>query len=241
MAMKTKIICGRPVRDLLGGSGLALLLVGPALAGQGEVPKFTHPRAITNPYLPLASLKQDILEGKEGGTHLRVERTAKPEVRKRFEFAGQSVEALAVEDREFENGKLSEVTLDYFAQADDGTVYYLGEDVNEYKQGKVVGHGGAWLLGLQTQKPGVLMPANPKLGDKFRSEDAPPITTEDDEVVGVADTVKVPTGTFKHCLKVKEVASDGDTEYKYYAKDVGCIQEGADVKLKSHSVRKETE
>src|SRR5437762_8234541 len=37
--------------------------------------KFSHPRDITNPYLPLATLKQDILEGKEGNAKLRIERT----------------------------------------------------------------------------------------------------------------------------------------------------------------------
>src|SRR3954469_15502639 len=89
-------------------------------------PRFSHPRQITNPYLPLASLKQDILESKTS----RIERTARPEIHKTFEVSRQTVDSLAVEDREFENGELMEVTLDYFAQADDGTVYYLGEDVN---------------------------------------------------------------------------------------------------------------
>ena len=183
--------------------------------------KFSHPREITNPYLPLASLKQDILES----SGERVERTAKPDVHKTFHIAGQTVEALAVEDREYAGGKLAEVTLDYFAQADDGTVYYLGEDVDEYKNGKIIGHSGAWLLGKDTQKPGVLMPAHPKVGDQFRSEDVPKITWEADEVVSVSETVTVPAGTYPHCVKIKEKTSDGDTEYKYYAPGVGCVKE----------------
>jgi hypothetical protein len=145
-----------------------------------------------------------------------------------------------MEDREFENGKLSEITLDYFAQADDGTVYYLGEDVDEYKDGKVVGHSGAWLYGKQTKIPGVLMPGNPKVGDKFRSEDVPKITTEDNEVLSLSETVTVPSGTYENCLKMKEVLSDGVIEYKYYAKGVGCIRElpeGGDVALKSHRAK----
>ena len=199
--------------------------------------KFSHPREITNPYLPLASLKQDILEGKEGSKELRIERTLKPDIRKTFKVGKQTIEVLVMEDREFENGKLSEVTLDYFAQADDGTVYYLGEDVDEYKDGKVVGHSGAWLYGIQTKVPGVLMPGNPKVGDKFRSEDVPKITTEDNEVLSLAETVTVPAGTYQDCLKMKEVLSDGAIEYKYYAKGVGCVRElpeGGDVVLKSH-------
>jgi hypothetical protein len=205
-----------------------------------EAVKFTNPREITNPYLPLASLEQDILEGKEGGKPLRVARTIKPDLHKTFKVGKQKVEALAMEDREFENGALAEVTLDYFAQADDGTVYYLGEDVDEYKDGKVSGHSGAWLYGKQAKVPGVMMPAQPKVGDKFRSEDVPPITTEDNEVLSASETVTVPAGTYENCLKVKEVLSDGGVEYKYYAKGVGCVREvpqDGDVPLKSHTTR----
>jgi hypothetical protein len=202
--------------------------------------KFSHPRDITNPYLPLASLKQDILEGKEGAKELRIERTIKPEIRKTFKVGKQKIDVLVMEDREFESGKLAEITLDYFAQADDGAVYYLGEDVDEYKDGKVVGHSGAWLYGVQTKVPGLLMPANPKLGDRFRSEDVPKITTEDNEVLSLSDTVTVPAGTYPDCLKLKEMLSDGGVEHKYYAKGVGCVREapeGGDVVLKSHTTR----
>jgi hypothetical protein len=205
-----------------------------------ESVKFSHPREITNPYLPLASLQQDILEGKEGSKEIRIERTLRPELRKTFKVGKQTVEVLVMEDRELEGGKLAEITLDYFAQADDGTVYYLGEDVDEYKDGKVVGHSGAWLYGKQTKVPGVLLPPNPKVGDKFRSEDVPKITTEDNEVMSLSETVTVPAGTYENCLKIKEVLSDGAVEYKYYAKGVGCIRElpeGGDVALKSHTAR----
>lgn len=176
--------------------------------------KFSHPREITHPYLPLASLKQDVLENKSE----RVERTVKPEVRKTFEIGGQTVEALTVEDREYDSaGNLTEATLDYFAQDDAGNVYYLGEDVDTYKGGKVSGHGGAWLLGKETKIPGVLLPAHPKVGDMFQSENVPAITIEDDQVVSVSETMTVPFGTFHNCIKIKEHASDGGTEYKYYA------------------------
>ncbi len=85
--------------------------------GQGAtLPPFSHSRDITNPYLPLASLKQDILENKSE----RVERTARPDVHKVFQLGGQTFEALTVEDREYTPvGDLIEATLDYFAQDDD--------------------------------------------------------------------------------------------------------------------------
>lgn len=204
---------------------------------QASSPKFSHPSGITNPYLPLSSLKQDILKSETG----RVERTAKPDVHKTFQVGGQTVEALTVEDRDFNaGGDLTEATLDYFAQDDDGNVYYVGEDVDEYKNGKVSGHGGAWLFGRDTQKLGLLMPAHPKIGDKFKSEDAPPVTWEADEVISLSETATVPAGAFQNCLKIKEVASDGDTEYKLYAPGIGCVEEiegETPMSLQSHTTK----
>jgi hypothetical protein len=202
-----------------------------------EVSQFSHPREITNPYLPLASLGQDILQNENE----RVERTARPDLHRTFQIGGQTVEALTVEDREFNaNGELTEATRDYFAQDDDGNVYYLGEEVDEYAGGRVVGHPGAWLLGRDTTTPGLLMPAHPKVGDKFKSENVPHITREQDEVVSLSETVVVPAGTFQNCVKIKEIASDGATEYKLYAPGVGGVEEveeKAGLALKSHTSR----
>ena len=66
--------------------------------------KFSNPRNITNPFLPLSSTKQDILEGMEGGAKFRVERTAKPEMEKLFKIGEQMVETLVFEDRAYEDG-----------------------------------------------------------------------------------------------------------------------------------------
>lgn len=187
--------------------------------------KFSHPTEITNPYLPLSALKQDILEGMEDGKKTRVERTAKPELHKTFKIGDLSIEAFVVEDRAYEDGKLAEVAIDYFAQDDNGTVYYLGEEVDEYKDGKIISHDGSWMLGKDTPVPGVIMPAKPKVGDKFRSEDVSAEIGEIDEVISLSETVKVPAGTYKDCLKIKESLADGTTEYKYYAKGIGAIRE----------------
>jgi hypothetical protein len=202
--------------------------------------KFSHPQEITNPYLPLASLKQDILEGKEGANTIRIERTARPDLHKKFKLGKQTVQALAVEDREIENGQVAEVAIDYFAQADDGTVLYLGEEVDEYKNGKIVGHSGSWMLGRDTKIPGVLFPGTATLGDKFRSEDVSKEIREDDEVMALAETVTTPAGIFRDCIKVKERLADGAIEFKYYAKGVGVVREvpaDGDVLLKSHTTR----
>ena len=140
-----------------------------------------------------------------------------------------------MEDREFINGQIEEVALDYFAQDDDGTVYYLGEDVDNYKDGKVVAHEGAWLYGKDTQILGVIMPAHPRVGQKFSPEDVGKVTKENDIVISLSEKASVPAGKFDNCLKVKETNSDGETEEKLYAPGVGAIKE-EDLLLKSHNI-----
>jgi hypothetical protein len=201
---------------------------------------FTHPREINNPYLPLASLKQDILEGTEDGKKVRVERTTLPEIHRTFRVNSKNVEAFAVEDREWEDGQLAEVAIDYFAQADDGTVYYLGEDVDEYENGKIKSHEGSWTLGRDTDVPGIIIPAHPKVGDKFMSEDVSREIMEHDEVISTTESAKVPATNYQNCVKVKEGLSDGTTEHKYYAIGVGVVREtpsAGDVLLISHTTR----
>ncbi len=200
--------------------------------------QFSHPRDITNPYLPLAALSQDVLEGKEDDMKMRIERTTKPDIHKTFKIGEQTVDTLCVEDREFINGALAEVTLDYFAQDDNGIVYYLGEDVDEYKNGKIVGHDGGWLFGRDTQSPGILLPGKPKVGDKFMSEDVSQAIHEEDEIVSLSETGTTPAGTYEHCIKLKEIQADGEVEYKYFAKGIGVVREvpaDGDVRLISHN------
>lgn len=229
---------------LLLGTTTAMLLNGCSDTGTGfepnytpPAPVFSNPLAITNAYLPLGALTQDILEGTEGGVAVRVERTRMAQT-KGFLINGVSVQAMIVEDRAYENGELVEVALDYFAQADDGTVYYLGEDVDIYAGGVIVSHEGAWLFGVDTDVMGILMPGVPEVGQKFRSENVPNVTREDDEVVSVSESVTVPAGTYTDCVKVKEIMSDGEIEYKYYAPGIGVVREvpeDGDVQLQTHT------
>ena len=222
---------------VLLGSGLWLLNAhAQPRADEAQTLDFGNPTAITNPYLPLSNLHQDILEGMEGSKKIRIERTMKPGTRT-FLVHGKKVTARLMEDRDYANGKLTEVTLDYIAQDDSGAVRYMGEKVDEYKAGKIVGHKGAWLTGEHNALPGVLIPAHPKVGDTFHSENVPGIAVESDEIVAVDETVQVSSRTYTHCVKVKESVEGEEPEYKYYAPRVGVVREvpaGGDVRLISH-------
>src|SRR5919199_4493398 len=62
------------------------------------------------------------------------------------------ITARVVRDNAYEKGKLVEFTDDWFAQDDDGNVWYMGEDTNEVENGKVVSTEGSWEAGVKGGK-----------------------------------------------------------------------------------------
>ena len=73
-----------------------------------------------------------------------------------------------VEERELDRGALVEVSLNYFAIcADDASVYYFGEAVDTYKNGKIVNHDWPWRHGTAGATAGLMMPAVPSAGARY--------------------------------------------------------------------------
>jgi hypothetical protein len=138
------------------------------------------------------------------------------------------VEARVVEDRETKNGKLAELTRDYYA-IDEATndVYYMGEDVDVYRNGKVVGHEGSWLSGAKGAKFGLMMPGAPKAGLKFFQELAPGVGEDRAEILATAETVATAAGTFQKCVHVIETSpiEKGLRDHKWYAAGVGLVKD----------------
>ena len=145
------------------------------------------------------------------------------------------VEVGIIEDREEKNGQVIEVTKDYFAiDTITKNIYYFGEDVDAYKDGKVAGHGGSWLSGIDGAKFGLMMPGKIKVGDKFYQERAPKVALDRAEIKETGLTVETPAGIFKNCIEVEETTpmeSDAK-DYKWYAPGVGMIKDNEMVLLK---------
>jgi hypothetical protein len=101
-----------------------------------------------------------------------------------------------------------------------------------------VSHEGSWLFGVDTDQLGIIMPGRPRVRMKFQAENVPGITMENDKVVSLSKTVRVPAGRFRNCAQIQEDLSDGTTEYKYYAPGVGVVKESTpdgDLDLISHN------
>ena len=80
------------------------------------------------------------------------------------------VECVVVDDRVTEDGELTEKTYDWYAQDNEGNVWYFGEDSKEYENGKVKSTEGSWEAGKDGAEPGIIMPANPNVGETYRQE-----------------------------------------------------------------------
>jgi len=143
-----------------------------------------------------------------------------------------------VEERESEDGKLVEVSRNFFAiDPKSKDVYYFGEDVDMYRGVKIVNHEGAWRSGLKGAKFGLFMPGAPKNGFGFYHEIAPGVAMDRARVVTMEEMVKTPAGSFEHCLKTEETTplEPRAKEYKYFAPRVGLIQD-AELKLVKQSI-----
>ena len=180
--------------------------------------------SIDNEYLPL---KPGTTFVYEGGAE-RGEMTVTHDTKKVM-----GVVCVVVDDRAWEGGKLIEKTNDWFAQDNKGTVWYFGEDTKEYENGKVVSTEGSWEAGVDGAKPGVLMQADPKVGQSYHQEYYKGEAEDMARVLSFDASVRVPYGSFDHVLETKEWTplQPGFFEKKYYVRGVGPLGNPRDLAL----------
>ena len=135
------------------------------------------------------------------------------------------IEATVVHDVVTEDGELKEDTFDWYAQDKEGNVWYLGEDTKEYEGGKVVSTKGSWEAGVDGAQAGVIMPAHPEVGMKYRQEYYKGEAEDNAEVLSLDEQVRVAFGTFDGALKTKETTplEPDVVEHKYYVRGIGVV------------------
>ena len=182
-------------------------------------PSFSHPTEIDNPLFPISNLRSVVLLGHVDKKPFRTETTLLPGA-STVTWNGQEIEVLVSQYMAYLDGRLEEVALDRYAQADDGSVWYLGEDVFDYRGGTVAVTEGTWLAGRDG--PGaMIMPTHPKVGDVYRTENAPGIVFEEVTVTSTTETVPGPRGPLDGAMIARELHSDGTTEDKIFAPGYG--------------------
>ena len=173
---------------------------------------------IDNPYLPLAAGTVLVYKSPDGTVADTFSVTATTRII-------DGVRCVVVLDVTKVRGVLEESTEDYFAQDKAGNVWYFGEDVKNYKTGKLVGTNGSWRAGRDGAQPGMVMKAEPRAGDRYAQENAPGIAEDQAEIVAVDAAATVPFGRFDHVLLTRETSplEPKALEEKYYASGVGNI------------------
>jgi hypothetical protein len=197
-------------------------------------PRFSLPLDIDNTYHPFVKFRIRLYQQTIGGGDVHVIDVFRPGTRTFTMSDGTRVECAILEEWEVEDGEILEISRNFFAQADDGTVYYFGETVDVYEGGVVVGHDGSWLVGgpsgddpeetVAADEPTVFMPADPEVGDQWKAEDLPEEGIEEfDRVLAFVRRLETPAGTFRDVLKVEERTPD--VGIKWYAPGVGFVQQ----------------
>jgi hypothetical protein len=142
--------------------------------------------------------------------------------------APTTVTTRVVEEREWKDDELIEVSRNFFAICPTSKdVFYFGEEVDDYQDGEITGHSGAWLAGENGAKAGLIMSGSPRVGMKYYQEVAPDVALDRAEIVSLDETLDTPAGAFSNSLKTQEgtALNPDEKEFKTYAPGIGLSQE----------------
>ncbi|MGH7830366.1 MAG: hypothetical protein ACREP8_09335 [Candidatus Binatia bacterium] len=179
-----------------------------------------------NPYFILKPGYRLVLKGTEDGEKIRAVITVLSQTEKVYVPGIGTVRTRVVEEKEWVDGELVELSRNFFAICDEtNDVVYFGEDVFIFNPDGSISHEGEWRAGVDGALPGIIMPGTFLLGSRYFQEIAPGVALDRAEHVKMGFNVKVPAGSFKDCVKVHETSPlDPDAESKkIYCPGVGLV------------------
>jgi hypothetical protein len=206
----------------------------PALAGGPVLPDWTKAHfgaasaRSTHPYFPLVPGTFSEYEGEvEGGAVERVETFVTFDTKTILGVANR-----VVRDTTLMDGVVVEIAEDWYAQSDDGTVWYFGESVQNFhydESGELSGidTAGSWIADGLKNLPGAVMLVTPTVGATYFQEFAPSVALDFAIVQSLDEAVTVPYGSFVEVLETSEGnLIDGPqlTDDKLFAPGVGLVQ-----------------
>jgi hypothetical protein len=193
-----------------------------------------------SPFVPGSSMFYS--DGMGNSTTVSVAATSeRPAV---FTFSGGvKVETRRVQELDQNADGTHEVSQNWYAQTTAGTVCYFGEVETDFDAG---GHvippnpaQGSWCSAPSGPctaattgpnfAPGIVMPANPQVGQKFQEEFAPGVAEDEGEIVGIDSTDTINGVTYSNVIRMLEgddlSSGQGHTDTKLFAPNVGAIRD----------------
>ena len=183
----------------------------------------TFSSAGRNPFFILEPNYQLVLAGGDATEAAEVIITVLNETRQ-----VNGTETRVIEERESIDGELVEISRNYFAICEEtNSVFYFGEEVDDYDNGNIISHEGAWLAGEDANRAGVIMPGTILLGARYYQEIAPNVALDRAEMIDTGEVIQTPSGDFSDTLITRETTplEPDVAELKYYAAGIGLIQE----------------
>jgi hypothetical protein len=220
----------RTAATVVAGALSSLVVIAPVSASAAGSPTCPAPpplprhfvRTVTNPHFPLKAGTTYTYHGRVDGQPT-VDVFTVTHGTKRI----VGVRTTVIHDRVFMGGDLVEDTLDWYAQDSRGNVWYFGEDTKELHNGTVTSTQGSWQAGVHGARPGMFMPAHPRVGQVFKQEDAPGVAEDCTRIADLATPVSTPYRTWRHALKTEEFSllEPGVLDNKYYVRHLGEVRE----------------
>jgi hypothetical protein len=210
------IVSCAPVSDGGAPRNPAAFVEGETYQPAFDPANFSDPQP--NPWFPLEPGTRTVFEG---GAE-RVEVTVTDQTRD-----VEGVTATVVIDKVFRDGELVEDTQDWYATDNAGNVWYLGEETAEYEGGEVTTTAGSWEAGVDDAQPGIIMLADPQIGDAYRQEFYAGEAEDVARVYALGESVTVPSGAYTDVLVTEDwsLLDPAVRERKWYAPGVGVVFE----------------
>jgi hypothetical protein len=127
------------------------------------------------------------------------------------------------------DGQVVEKEIAFYAQDNDGNVWYLGEHPEEYEDGEFI-DAPTWLAGVEGAIPGIKMKAEPEQGTAAYFQGWAPAVewTDYGQVDQMGQEACVAVDCFQDVMVIAESSLDEEDAYqlKYYAPGVGNVQVG---------------
>jgi len=177
---------------------------------------------ITNPYWPMKPGARWIYRGVEEGESPQDIVIVATATTKQL---ANGITARVVRDTARSEGQIVEDTVDWYAQDSAGNVWYMGEQTAEFENGKIVSRAGSWEAGKDGALPGIMIPAQPEVGQKYRQEYKKGEAEDNGEVLATSNMVGVKAGRYKGSLVTMDTSTiEPDVvEFKFYAPNVGPL------------------
>jgi hypothetical protein len=187
-------------------------------AYQPDIDPADFTTTITNPFMPLSPGTTLAYEGQGERIAITVTTRTRPVM---------GIDTVVVRERAWRGESLVEDTEDWFAQDNEGNVWYFGEDTAECRGGEAVNRHGAWEAGVDGAQPGIVMLGAPRVGDTYRQEYYPDHAEDAARVREVGTTVDLEGTQYDDVLVTEDFTrlEPGALEHKSYAPELGLIRE----------------